>query len=294
MGTGTVAGVTLLVVVFIFLAKRYGNLQLGKCCKSFGQSLFNPLRSVSLPNVRASVAMASVTTPLAKRSATRSDSLSYLLSDSEQKTGKLTIPVQVARKTSSTRSSVDDVFKSPDLVGSTFSLDVVPRTPPLGVIQFALRFNVSTSELSVHIISASGLSANGITGACNPYVLVSLRPDRTSFQETASCSETTSPDFNELFVFAVMTATELDSKFLYIRVASYEQQNVCRVIGEVEHQLNGIDVTSGSYCLFKRPLQPAGLHCLDVRVSLHMPVFVTRLASVWSDRKMIRLLSASF
>jgi hypothetical protein len=265
VGTGTVAGAALLVVLLILFVKRYGFLQLGNCCKKFGQSQFNPLRSVSLPNVRASVATASITTPLANCGSSKSDSVSYFLSDSEQNRGKLTIPVEVIRKRSSTQSSADDVFKSPDH-GSTCSLDVSGKASPLGSVHFALRFDSSTSELSVHIISASDLPANAITGVCNPYVLVSLMPDRTSFQETAFCTETTSPDFNEMFLFRVMSATDLSSKFLYIRVASYEQQNVCRVLGELEHQLNGIDVISGSYCLFKRPLQPAGLHCLDVKV----------------------------
>lgn len=266
VGAGGVVGAGVIVVIFILLVLR---------CRTYqrvghrSRSGIAESQDISLPNVRASLRTSPVTAPL--RCASRTDSSSHLLGDMKlQRKRVLSLPSEVSHwRRNSSQSSTEDVFaKSPDLVieNSGFGLDAIPEKPPLGTVQFSIRFKPQTSELEVHVVSATHLAASGTTGRCSPYVIVSLSPGKASVQEGTVPLDTTSPDFNETFSFTVKDVTELNRKFLLIRVASCDQLSSCRVLGEIQHPLDGIDFTGGtSYC-FTRALEAAGLQQQEIKV----------------------------
>ena len=246
-------GVCVIGVLFFYIARRWRKYRrIGHRLRSRPAGA----PGISLPKVRASLTTTSLTAPLGSRI----DSSTNLLADTKTELKQsLSLPVEVCRKRRNSTQSSEDVFsnKSPDIIDNAFpTLDAIAEAPALGTLQYSVRFSSQVSELEVHIISASHLTSSGMTGHCNPYVIVSLSPSKSPSQESAVLVDTTNPQFDETFSFPIKNATELSSKCLHIRVASYDQFSTCRVLGEVEHLLGSGD-TDSSYC-YQRYLEAPG------------------------------------
>jgi len=75
----------------------------------------------------------------------------------------------------------------------------------ISVISFQLQHDPIAKSLSVFILEADGLPALDLGGTSDPYVTISLLPEREQSKtyETRVHQKTVSPVFNECFVFPV-------------------------------------------------------------------------------------------
>lgn len=74
-------------------------------------------------------------------------------------------------------------------------------TEKLGRIQFSVLYDFDEQTLTVKIIKAEGLAAKDLSGTSDPYVKISLLPDKKHTLSTNIKRKNLNPRWNEVFAF---------------------------------------------------------------------------------------------
>jgi len=74
-------------------------------------------------------------------------------------------------------------------------------TEKLGRIQFSVSYDFDEQTLTVKIIKAEGLAAKDLSGTSDPYVKISLLPDKKHTLSTNIKRKNLNPRWNEVFAF---------------------------------------------------------------------------------------------
>jgi len=74
-------------------------------------------------------------------------------------------------------------------------------TEKLGRIQFSVSYDFDEQTLTVKIIKAEGLAAMDLSGTSDPYVKISLLPDKKHTLSTNIKRKNLNPRWNEVFAF---------------------------------------------------------------------------------------------
>jgi len=79
--------------------------------------------------------------------------------------------------------------------------DVALSTEKLGRIQFSVSYDFDEQTLTVKIVKAEGLAAKDLSGTSDPYVKISLLPDKKHTLSTNIKRKNLNPRWNEVFAF---------------------------------------------------------------------------------------------
>ena len=74
-------------------------------------------------------------------------------------------------------------------------------TEKLGRLQFSVSYDFDEQTLTVKIIKAEGLAAKDLSGTSDPYVKISLLPDKKHTLSTNIKRKNLNPRWNEVFAF---------------------------------------------------------------------------------------------
>uniref|UniRef100_UPI00398EDAA9 synaptotagmin-11-like n=1 Tax=Pristiophorus japonicus TaxID=55135 RepID=UPI00398EDAA9 len=132
--------------------------------------------------------------------------------------------------------------------------------PTLGAVNFAVDYNFPKKALVVTIQEAHGLPVmDETTQTSDPYIKVTILPEKKHRVKTRVLRKTLHPLFNETFTFYGIPYNQLHELTLHFLVLSFDRFSRDDVIGEVMVPLAGIDPGSGKVQLtqeiLKRNLQ---------------------------------------
>ncbi|XP_035215258.1 synaptotagmin-7-like isoform X2 [Stegodyphus dumicola] len=156
------------------------------------------------------------------------------------------------------------------LVGNEDDYDEVDTSEPLepaGQIQFSLEYDFYASTLVLRIIQGRDLPAKDIIGTSDPYVKVTLLPDKKRKLETKVKHRTLNPRWNETFYFEGFPLHKLQKSILHLNVYDWDRFSRDDPIGDVYLPLAQVDLTQKP--TFWKSLKPAETCKLgDLLVSL--------------------------
>ncbi|XP_062865568.1 synaptotagmin-11a [Trichomycterus rosablanca] len=123
-----------------------------------------------------------------------------------------------------------------------FGLD----TPSLGSLDLAVDYNLTKKALVVTIVGARGLPAvNEQTGTSDPYVKMSVLPEKKHHVKTRVMRNTLEPAFDETFTFYGVAFSSLAELTLHFLVLSFDRFARDDVIGEALVPLAGVELSAG-------------------------------------------------
>ncbi|XP_056294169.1 synaptotagmin-2-like [Pseudoliparis swirei] len=111
----------------------------------------------------------------------------------------------------------------------------------LGKLQYSIEYDFENAKLTVGILQAADLISMDSGGTSDPYVKVTLLPEKKKKYDTKVHKKTLNPVFNETFVFKV-PYEELGGKTLIMSVYDYDRFSKHDVIGDVKIPMNTIDL----------------------------------------------------
>ncbi|CAL8401155.1 unnamed protein product [Arctogadus glacialis] len=111
----------------------------------------------------------------------------------------------------------------------------------LGKLQYSIEYDFENTKLTVGILQAADLISMDSGGTSDPYVKVSLLPDKKKKYDTKVHKKTLNPVFNETFVFKV-PYEELGGKTVCMSVFDYDRFSKHDIIGEVKIPMKTIDL----------------------------------------------------
>ncbi|KAH8858843.1 Synaptotagmin-1 [Schistosoma japonicum] len=110
-----------------------------------------------------------------------------------------------------------------------------------GKLQFSLDYDFQKAELTVGVIQACDLPAMDMCGTSDPYVKVTLLPDKKKKYETKVHRKILNPIFNETFIFKIPYA-ELSAKTLSFTVYDFDRFSKHDQIGQIKVPLSSVDL----------------------------------------------------
>ncbi|PAV88349.1 hypothetical protein WR25_07586 isoform E [Diploscapter pachys] len=115
-----------------------------------------------------------------------------------------------------------------------------PVEENFGRIYFKLDYDFSQSKLSVAIVECRNLPPMDRNGKSDPYVKLSILPERKQKFETKIIRNTLNPVYNETFLFSI-PFNELQSKSLLMVVFDYDRLSKDDKMGQIVVPLDSID-----------------------------------------------------
>ncbi|KAL6443273.1 hypothetical protein ACFW04_002877 [Cataglyphis niger] len=103
----------------------------------------------------------------------------------------------------------------------------------VGQIHFSLEYDFQNSTLILRIIQGKDLPAKDLSGTSDPYVRVTLLPDKKHRLETKIKRRTLNPRWNETFYFEGFPIQKLQSRVLHLHVFDYDRFSRDDSIGEM-------------------------------------------------------------
>lgn len=103
----------------------------------------------------------------------------------------------------------------------------------VGQIHFSLEYDFQNTTLVLKIIQGKELPAKDLSGTSDPYVRVTLLPDKKHRLETKIKRRTLNPRWNETFYFEGFPIQKLQSRVLHLHVFDYDRFSRDDSIGEV-------------------------------------------------------------
>uniref|UniRef100_A0A336LZ50 CSON011313 protein n=1 Tax=Culicoides sonorensis TaxID=179676 RepID=A0A336LZ50_CULSO len=137
----------------------------------------------------------------------------------------------------------------------------------VGQIHFSLEYDFQNTTLILKIIQGKELPAKDLSGTSDPYVRVTLLPDKKHRLETKIKRRTLNPRWNETFYFEGFPIQKLQSRVLHLHVFDYDRFSRDDSIGEVFLPLCQVDF-SGKPSFWKALKPPAKDKCGDLLISL--------------------------
>ncbi|XP_053986304.1 synaptotagmin-7 isoform X4 [Hylaeus anthracinus] len=111
----------------------------------------------------------------------------------------------------------------------------------VGQIHFSLEYDFQNTTLILRIIQGKDLPAKDLSGTSDPYVRVTLLPDKKHRLETKIKRRTLNPRWNETFYFEGFPIQKLQSRVLHLHVFDYDRFSRDDSIGEMFLPLCQVD-----------------------------------------------------
>ncbi|XP_045468700.1 synaptotagmin-7 isoform X3 [Harmonia axyridis] len=137
----------------------------------------------------------------------------------------------------------------------------------VGQIHFSLEYDFQNTTLILKIIQGKDLPAKDLSGTSDPYVRVTLLPDKKHRLETKIKRRTLNPRWNETFYFEGFPIQKLQSRVLHLHVFDYDRFSRDDSIGEVFLPLCQVDL-SEKPSFWKALKPPAKDKCGELLTSL--------------------------
>ncbi|XP_054259840.1 synaptotagmin-7-like isoform X2 [Macrosteles quadrilineatus] len=137
----------------------------------------------------------------------------------------------------------------------------------VGQIHFSLEYDFQNTTLILRILTAKELPAKDMSGTSDPYVRVTLLPDKKHRLETKIKRRTLNPRWNETFYFEGFPIQKLQSRVLHLHVFDYDRFSRDDSIGEVFLPLCQVDL-SEKPSFWKALKPPAKDKCGELLTSL--------------------------
>lgn len=137
----------------------------------------------------------------------------------------------------------------------------------VGQIHFSLEYDFQNTTLILKIIQGKELPAKDLSGTSDPYVRVTLLPDKKHRLETKIKRRTLNPRWNETFYFEGFPIQKLQSRVLHLHVFDYDRFSRDDSIGEVFLPLCQVDL-SEKPSFWKALKPPAKDKCGELLTSL--------------------------
>ncbi|XP_058802442.1 synaptotagmin-7 isoform X2 [Phymastichus coffea] len=146
-------------------------------------------------------------------------------------------------------------------------IDNTESTEDVGQIQFSLEYDFQNTTLVLKIIQGKNLPAKDLSGTSDPYVRVTLLPDKKHRLETKIKRRTLNPRWNETFYFEGFPIQKLQSRVLHLHVFDYDRFSKDDSIGELFLPLCQVDF-SEKPSFWKSLKPPAKDKCGELLCSL--------------------------
>uniref|UniRef100_A0AAY4DRB8 C2 domain-containing protein n=1 Tax=Denticeps clupeoides TaxID=299321 RepID=A0AAY4DRB8_9TELE len=135
-----------------------------------------------------------------------------------------------------------------------------PTPPSLGKLSLAIDYNFPKKALVVTILGAQGLPAmDEQTGTSDPYVKMTILPEKKHRVKTRVLRKTLEPVFDETFTFYGVPYSNLPELTLHFLVLSFDRFARDDIIGEAAVPLASVDPCTGrvhiSQSITKRNIQ---------------------------------------
>ncbi|XP_076254278.1 synaptotagmin 7 isoform X2 [Rhynchophorus ferrugineus] len=137
----------------------------------------------------------------------------------------------------------------------------------VGQIHFCLEYDFQNTTLILKIMQGKDLPAKDLSGTSDPYVRVTLLPDKKHRLETKIKRRTLNPRWNETFYFEGFPIQKLQSRVLHLHVFDYDRFSRDDSIGEVFLPLCQVDL-SEKPSFWKALKPPAKDKCGELLTSL--------------------------
>ncbi|TKR77502.1 hypothetical protein L596_018463 [Steinernema carpocapsae] len=140
------------------------------------------------------------------------------------------------------RIAVSDVVPSSSRTFTVQPGDDVaaPIVQNFGQLHFKLDYDFVTNKLAVTVVEGKNLPAMDRNGMSDPYVKLSILPERKQKFETKIKRKNLNPIFNETFLFNI-PYNELQCKTLQLTVFDFDRLSKDDQIGQLQIPLNSID-----------------------------------------------------
>lgn len=146
-------------------------------------------------------------------------------------------------------------------------IDNAEPTENVGQIHFSLEYDFQNTTLILRILTAKELPAKDISGTSDPYVRVTLLPDKKHRLETKVKRRTLNPRWNETFYFEGFPIQKLQGRVLHLHVFDWDRFSRDDSIGEVFLPLCQVDL-SEKPSFWKALKPPAKNKCGELLTSL--------------------------
>lgn len=146
-------------------------------------------------------------------------------------------------------------------------IDNTEPSENVGQIQFSLEYDFQNSTLMLRIIQGKDLPAKDLSGTSDPYVRVTLLPDKKHRLDTKIKRRTLNPKWNETFYFEGFPIQKLQSRVLHLHVFDYDRFSRDDSIGEMFLPLCQVDL-SEKPSFWKALKPPAKDKCGELLCSL--------------------------
>ncbi|XP_052434829.1 synaptotagmin-11b [Carassius gibelio] len=143
-------------------------------------------------------------------------------------------------------SSASSSQTSSTTVSSTATPFTPAEEPSRGDLSIAIDYNFPKKALVVTILEARGLPAvEGHAGSADPYVKMTILPEKKHRVKTRVLRKTLEPAFDETFTFYGVPYSSLSDLTLHFLVLSFDRFSRDDVIGEAMVPLAGVDPSTG-------------------------------------------------
>ncbi|XP_055385516.1 synaptotagmin-7 isoform X4 [Condylostylus longicornis] len=137
----------------------------------------------------------------------------------------------------------------------------------VGQIHFSVEYDFQNTTLILKVLQGKELPAKDLSGTSDPYVRVTLLPDKKHRLETKIKRRTLNPRWNETFYFEGFPIQKLQSRVLHLHVFDYDRFSRDDSIGEVFLPLCQVDF-AGKQSFWKALKPPAKDKCGELLASL--------------------------
>ncbi|XP_004871209.1 synaptotagmin-11 isoform X2 [Heterocephalus glaber] len=154
----------------------------------------------------------------------------------------------------------------------------------LGSLTFSVDYNFPKKALVVTIQEAHGLPVmDDQTQASDPYIKMTILPDKRHRVKTRVLRKTLDPVFDETFTFYGIPYSQLQDLVLHFLILSFDRFSRDDVIGEVMVPLAGVDPSTGKVQLTRDIIKRNIQKCIsrgELQVSLSYQPVVQRMTVV--------------
>ncbi|XP_044587233.1 synaptotagmin-7-like isoform X2 [Cotesia glomerata] len=140
---------------------------------------------------------------------------------------------QQAKQSQNTKDTSKAFMQSRSVSLVDMYIDNAEPSENVGQIHFSLEYDYQNTTLVLRIIQGKDLPAKDLSGTSDPYVKVTLLPDKKHRLETKIKRRTLNPRWNETLYFEGFPIQKLQSRVLHLHVFDYDRFSRDDSIGEM-------------------------------------------------------------